>query len=292
MANIMLGFPNRIDGAALSGGTWVEALPLDNIKDRQFARVARSGGINPLDPAATTFTIDLGQQRSIRMFAIIAHNFSLTSRIRIEASNGDDFATLLLDMSFDTWGTVAGADWDINALEWENDNYWLGSYTMEDIEGLTPISSQIFPQNVVARYWRVTIFDQANTAGFVELGRIFLGESFLQPRVNYSFGASFGYEDATGVDTALSGAEFFDPREPVRVIRFSLGQLSEEEGFGQALELTRRAGIWKEVFVVPDPDDDTFGSVRNFIGRLRQLSPLEQAAYRLTSMPFEIKELR
>lgn len=289
MANVMLGFPNRIDAAqAITGGAWVESLPLDYIKDSQLARVARS--IDTL-VASTTFTIDFGRPWPVRIFAILAHNFSLASRIRVEASNAADFSVLLLNHSYDTWGTLAGAQWDIDALEWENDNYWLGSYTMEDIEGLTPISSQIFPENIVARYWRVTIFDGANTDGFVQLGRVFMGASFLQPRINYSWGGSLGYEDATGVTSSLSGAEFFDRREPTRVMRLSLGSLSEEEGY-QALELTRRAGVSGEVFVVADADDATYGTIRNFLGRLRTLSPLEAAAVGFNSMALELKERR
>jgi len=107
-----------------------------------------------------------------------------------------------------------------------------------------------------------------------------------------SYGASLGYEDDTGVETAISGAESFDPREPIRATRFQLGYLSHDEGYAQALELTRRAGIWKEVLVILNPIDATFGAVQSFVGRLRQLNPLEMVMHNYNSMAFEIKELR
>lgn len=289
----MLIYPNRSDTGSYSGGAWVEAMPLDNLKARQFAQVARSIG---LQPSSTTFTIDFGRSWSIRLFAFIAHNFTASARIRIEASNSETFANHILDQTFDAYGALVNADWDINSLEWENDNYWLGSYTAEDTEGQTPISTQLFPQNVVARYWRVTIFDGSNTAGFIQIGRLFLGEVFLQPTYNPAYGGDLGYEDGTGVDTSLSGAEFFDPREPIRVMRFQLQYLNDEEGYSRALELTRRAGVWKEVFVIGDPDDALYSTQRNFPARLRQLNPLESVMYGYDtdyhSMAMELKEIR
>lgn len=75
-------------------------------------------------------------------------------------------------------------------------------------------------------------------------------------------------------------------------MRFQLAYMEDFEAFSQALELTRRAGTWREIFVIADPSDTQFGPVRNFMARLRQLSPLEQVAFQLNSMSFEVKELR
>lgn len=286
--NVIICHPNRIDGATLSGGAWVESQPLPNIQDRAFARVARTIDLAAL---STWFVISFDRQRSIRAIAIIAHNITTGGRIRIRASDAADFSVLRYDETRDAW-PAASADWDINTLEWENDNYWLGSYSQEDAEGQTPISQRVLPEAVQARYWRVDIIDPANPDGFIDIGRVFIGDVFLNPTVNYSYGATLGYEDATTVQTALSGAEFFDPREPLRVARFQLAHLSHYEAFTQALELTRRAGTWREVLLILDPTDAAFGAVTCFIGRLRQLNPLEQAAWQTNSMAFEIKELR
>lgn len=56
----------------------------------------------------------------------------------------------------------------------------------------------------------------------------------------------------------LSGGAWVEPSSSTHMsscaLRFDLPLLSEEEGFSQALELTRRAGIHKEILVVADPD--------------------------------------
>lgn len=294
MANITLGFPNRIGEATVSGGNYFETMPLPNIQTRAFAQAARTVD---RELASTQFVLDFGRRRSLRILALVAHNLSLSARYVWEASNVADFSTLAFSQAFDAWPRLAGGTWDIHALNWLSNNFWLGGYTQEDIEGQTPVSSQVLPQNVMAQYWRCRVFDRTNKDGFIQIGRVFTSEVFLQPRINMKWGATLGYEDSTTVSTALNGAEFFDVREPIRILRFTLGYLSKEEGYAKALELTRRAGISGEVFVIFDPDDTTFAGQRNFIGRLRQLSPLESiqmfaGGSSLTSMAFEIKELR
>lgn len=286
--NVIICHPNRIDSAEMSGGAWVESLPLANLQDRAFSRVART---IDLDPSSTWFLISFDRQRTIRAFALIAHNITVGGRYRIRASDFPDMSVAKFDQTVDAW-PAAGGDWNINDLEWESDNYWLGSYSQEETEGQTPVAPLVLPAAIQARYWRIDIIDPSNPAGFIDIGRIFIGDVFVNPKINYNYGASLSYEDATGVQTALSGAEFFDPREPIRVARFQLAMLDDYEAFTQALELTRRAGTWREVLLILNPADTQFGTITCFVGRLRQLNPLEQTAFRLNSMSFEVKELR
>ncbi len=282
-------FPNRIEGATLSDGAWVEALSLDSLKERLLARVART---IDLDPANARFTVDFGRPLSIGVVALIAHNISLTGRILIEASNNADMSSPQISVAVDAWPALVGAKWDRHNVTWQSRNFWRGTYAPEDVAGQTAKSVYVLDQPVVARYWRVIIFDQSNLKGFIDIGRAFLGESFLQPRINYSYGASTGYETDTIVEKSLGGAEFFDPRESIMVQRFQFDALSDEEGFSRALELTRRAGVHREIIFVPDPSDKRYGAQRVLYGRLRALNPLEQAMFQLNSMSFELKELR
>lgn len=114
--------------------------------------------------------------------------------------------------------------------------------------------------------------------------------------INYSYGATLGFETSTGVEQSLSGAEFFDVREPVRVFRFILEHMKDDEAYANFLEMTRRAGIHGEILVIPDPDQPLQAIRKNFIGRMRTLNPLEQTMWMddgvSNAMSFEIKELR
>jgi len=290
--NIMLGFPNRTDEATLSSGSWTTSLPLSNLQTRQIAEVARTTNT---DESSTRFIIDFGQPRKIDILSMINHNASFDAKITIDSSTVSNFASIQDTYSGDVWAGVSDADWIIDDLEWENDSYWLGSYTAEDIAGFTSNSTHILQTFRAARYWRVQIQDELNEDGFFQFGRLFVGPA-VQPTVNYSFGSGLSYETNTAIETALSGAEYFDIREPFRVFRFSLEMMPGNEAYGKFLEIIRRAGVHGEIFVIPDPEDDLQGLRRNFMGRNRQLNPLEQTLYADNevkhSMAFEIKELR
>jgi hypothetical protein len=289
MANIMLGFPNLIDLGNLSGGSWTAGLPLTNIQFRQLKRVARSADAAE---ASAQFRIDFLQQRAVRVVALVNHNISFGGRIVIEAANDGDFDTILYTANVDAWAALAGAEWELDELEWEADNFWLGTITLDELEGLTPLAVHILPNEVSARFWRVRIVDTGNGAGYIDVGRVFIGPAW-QPRINYSFGSSLGYEDPTTVQTSLGGAEFFDERDPYRVMRFTLGFLDEAtEGFAKVLEAQRQAGISGEVLTIPDPDDADNGARRNFLGRHLELDKLEQVFHETASNGFEIKELK
>lgn len=289
MANIQLGFPNLIDTGNLSGGSWVSALPLANIQFRQLGRVARSADASE---SASQFTIDFLQQKNINLVALINHNISFGGRWVLELSNDAGFSPLLYTASIDAWAALGGADWVLDELEWEADNFWLGTYSLTDVAGLTPLAFHILPMGISARYCRVRVIDTGNEDGHIDIGRVFIGPSW-SPGFNMSFGASTAYEDPTVVDTAMGGAEYFDQRDPFRVMRFTLALLkTDTEGFGKVLEITRRAGTSGEILVIPDADDLTNAQRRNFAGRLRVLSPFEQTLQEYGSMTFEIKELK
>lgn len=284
MSNMILGFPNRIDEATLSGGAWAGTLPLGSLQTRVIQQKARSVSAAT---AATQFAIDLGAQRNIRLIGLIAHNFSLAARYRITASNAADFSLLVADSGWkDCWPEVYPA----STLEWEDDNWWNGKYTQEQLAGVNWNVVHILPANKLARYWKVEIDDTVNLAGYVELGRVFIGAGW-QPFRNKSYGATLGVETGTTVDEALGGAEYFDVRTAYRVARFSLEWMSADEGLAQSYELDRRAGIDKEVLYIYDPDDSVHALRRQFLGRLRQLNPLEFPYYSITKKAYEVKEL-
>ncbi len=286
MANCMLGFPNRVDSAALSGGAWTAGLPLANVKNRVLGKFART---QDAQPSSTWLDIDLGIARNIRALAVVNHNFSLAAKYRLRGADVSDFSTVIYDTGStpkDVWPVVFPA----SALDWEDDNWWSGRYTAEQITGYTPTLTMLAESNVIARYWRLQIFDADNAAGYLQFGRIFIGPVW-QPALNMSYGASLAWETKTEVQEARSGAEYFDVRVPYRVQQFTLDWMKQDEAFSQAFELFRRAGIDKELLWIHDPDDTVHAIRRRFLARLRTLSPIEYPYPLINKTAFEIKEL-
>jgi hypothetical protein len=283
VANILLAWRNRIDEATLSGGLWQATLPLNNIKNRQIQKVARTVNINT---TSTLFVADLTQGRSIGVLALAGHNISETGRVRVMGHTADSWSSPTYDSGWiDAWapGIVP-----IELQAWEMNEYWTGSLTAEFRNSYRNPFIHVLPAEQFLRYWRVEI-DDTVTRTYVEIGRVFLGQAW-QPAVNYEYGAELGFEDPSIVETSLSGAEYFDERPSFRVLRFTLAGMSQYEGQAFALDLQRVAGSTGEVLVVPDADDYRSILTGAFLGRIRRLAALQARNIDRTSAVFEIKE--
>ena len=285
MANYLLAWGNRADAATLSGGSWSVTLPLNNLKNRQVQRVARSTND---DLTSTQFVVDNGSIKAVQALALVVHNLSAPAKYRITGNDSAVFTTPLYDSGWlDVWpaGIIP-----VEQLEWEDDNFWLGTMTAEQRAGYNVPLVHMLTTAQSLRYWQFEFDDTTNPAGYVQFGRLFMAPAF-QPVYNASYGASMGYEDPTEVATALSGAEYFDIRGRYRVHSFSLEFLNSNEAHNQVLELQRLQGTSGEVLIVPNVTDSTTFVQRSFVGRMQKLSPVSQPYFSAWSTSFEIKEL-
>lgn len=176
-------------------------------------------------------------------------------------------------------------------LEWEQDNFWLGTLTQEQRDQYQSPFINKMPEPDTAQYWRVEIFDVDNPDGYIEIGRLFLARGWT-PAINYAYGADFGYQDITPVDRSLSGAEYFDIRPKFRVMKFGLEYIEDKDTYSFALDLQRVAGISGEVLIIPDGGENLSRQpLISYLGRLNQLTPIAQTQPTAYNVSFEVKEL-
>lgn len=141
------------------------------------------------------------------------------------------------------------------------------------------------------RYWRCDITDAANSAGYVQIGRLMVADTAFQPTYNASYGASIGWADRAVVSEADSGAEYFYERPKYRVFKAAMDWLTEAEGIAKVLEMQRTLGTTGEVYAMFDPDETTYLPNRSFLARMRTLGALETPLYGVWRTGFELKEL-
>lgn len=283
--NITLAWNNRTDAGTLSGGSWLASLPLTNLQNRQVQKVARSTNATN---ASTQFIIDLGQARNIGVLALVVHNISVSGKVRITASDSAGFTTTYYNSG---WVSVWPAGMiPQSLLEWEDDNFWLGTLSNNARSGYQSPYIHLLPTSQNMRYWKVEVDDTTNSDGYVQIGRLFMASTWV-PTVNYSFGAGLGYTDPTPVDVSLSGAEYFDVRSRYRTFQFDLQYIAASEAYAYALDLQRLSGVSGEVLVVPDSTDTTNQPYRAFVGRLVQMGPIQQPQPSAFSASYQIKEL-
>jgi hypothetical protein len=284
-SNLLLGTMNRIDSATLAAGSWQSTLPLNNIKDRRLSKLARTTDATANN---TKFTIDFGQPRSVGVIALIAHNFSVNATVRIYGDDASDFATPVYDSaSIQVWPSgVIPQD----LLEWEDDNFWLGTVSQEAVAGFNAPFVHIPSSAQTLRYWKVEITDTTNSDGYIHLGRVFIGSAW-QPQHNRSYGAAIAYEDTSVIEASLSGEEFFDVRRRRRTHSFELGFLSQVEAYDRVLDLQRNQGVVGEVLIIPDITDTANQAKVSFLGRLKNLSAVQINNPELFTCNLEIQEV-
>lgn len=284
MANAIIAYGNLVDSATLSGGSWVSTLPLTNLQDRRLGKVARS---DSTDTSDTQFDMDFGSTRLFRVIAIVNHNLGLTAQYRIRLSNSADFSSTAADSGWtDVWPEV----YPFGVEPWGSSRLWTGRFSEEDIQGYTAPLVYILPQSTNAQYIRVEIDDETNEADYVQFGRVFAADGW-QPEYNMAVGATLGFMSRTEVQAALSGAEYFNVRASPRVVKFELPAMSEDEAMAQAYEIQRGVGLSGEILFIWDPDDTVHALRRQFLGRLTELSLIENPGPDRWRSPFAIQEL-
>lgn len=287
MENAVIGWDNRLDKGTLSGGSWEALLPLDNLKQSRLSKTARS---TDLQTTNTQFTLDHSTNRHDRLYALIDHNMTTEAEVRITTAEtvGELDTNPVLDTGFID---IFDAIFPSTALEWEDDNWWSGKPSDDDLQGIKRNFIFLNTALTVHRYVRFELRDPTNPDGYIDIGRTFIGPVW-QFEHNHSYGASVGFESQTLVDKSLGGVAFFDKRDAIRVARFSLDFMDKDEGFAQAFELTRRRDVDGEVLWLPIPDDKVHQFREAFWGRLRTLNLLENAAFELHGMAFEVEEIK
>jgi hypothetical protein len=283
MSNTIIGYQNRIDAATFAAyGSWSTSLPLTNIKTRQLSKKARStNAVN----SSTKLRFALDIDRIVSTLGIIAHNLSVDSTWRYRVYSDSGYATLVYDSgTLNVWPSSP-----YGTYEWEDEHFWDLLPTQEEISYYTKNIIYVVPQIVAAKYYQIEFFDSTNTDGYVELGRIFVGQTY-QPVLNMNLGASIGYESPTIIDTAISGAEFFDRRESFRIAQFTLDHLTYAESILNN-DIMKISGTDLEVLYIWDSADALNLQRRSFLGRLKALSPISQPYNTRYQTTYEIKEL-
>lgn len=284
-SNFLLGTLNRLDSATLSGGSWQSTLPLANLKDRRLSKLARTTNATT---GSTTLTLDFGQARNIGVVALVAHNLSVGATFRIYGDDAADFATPIYDSgAIDVWPSGMIPQ---ELLEWEDDNFWLGTVSQEAVAGFHAPFVHVLSAAQTLRYWKIAITDTGNPDGYIQIGRIYIGSAW-QPDYNRSYGASLGYDDTSSSEASLAGEEFFDVRRRRRVHHFQLDFLSETEARDRVLELQRLQGTTGEVLIVPDVTDTVNAAKVSFLGRMKSISPVPQNTPTTFGCSFEIQEI-
>jgi hypothetical protein len=264
MTNVALCFPNLADSANLSAslteGSWVNG-SMTRLQQRDFSAVARTtDALN----ASTILQGSLGSTAvPIDCIAIVKHNLGNGAKWKIKLGTTAGGAEVLDTGWMDCWQITARGS----------------RYPVAWAPGVS----------FTARYFRIEFDDDANSDGYVEMGRLFIGRSMQleQNAVRDGFGLRFG--DLSEVQTMQSGAEQFARADIAREYTFEMPVLTDAEGDSVA-DLMLSAGITGELFWCPFPGRADKVQRYGFIGRFRELTTIEWPYSYYRKAAFAVKE--
>lgn len=286
MANILLLYGPRSDGVALSGGAWTAGLPLSNLANERLSAVARSVDTQL---ANTWFKVALPEASAFKALVLGPMNVTSAYKYRIRTYTSAAFNTVAEDTGWVSPTIGSSGGWLAPESDWLDPDWWLGVEPFDDAErGVYLI--HVFDTEAVGRWWSFEIDDQFNPAGYIEIGRLFMPDTF-SPGVNYPYDDNgLGFVDNSLSAKTLGGQTDYWHRVNPRTFRFGLQYLSEHEGFSAAYRFMRVAGFSREVFVIPDPDDVGHIQQRSFLGTIRKMDALKQHAFAVVGTGYEIEE--
>lgn len=248
----MLGWPNLIDSAGLSGGSWNSSFPIANLKVRETARVARTTNAALL---STQFTVST--TNAVRLLALVNGNWSSSAKWRVTSGTFDS-------------GMIT---------------MWRAPYTT----AIRRDPVMALPDTINGTLL-VEIDDTGNAAGYVQFSRVFVGTVF-QPEHNASYGMTEGIEDLSTVQDLDNGATVYYSRPTRRTSQFSFDALRSNDDYLAARDMLRTQGLAGEIWFGPWPGQPDRLQADGYLARLRQLRPIEYPYYSTRKVGIEIVEI-
>ena len=192
---------------------------------------------------SATLIVDLqAPDNSVRCFALTGHNFTANAVIQLAHSTDNV-----------TYTDIAGTNGNAMVLA--------GFFTLTS-----------------SRYWRFTLTDTNNPDGYLEVGRIFLGD-YIEPSNNIDVG--YVIELASHARTKITRGlqRITDEAEERLRVTLRLSSLTESEALLQFIALLLNIGSKDYVFLSIFPEySDSLGEILTLYGRFVQLPSIRNPA--------------
>lgn len=229
--NIRLTLDNTHDLASLSVTSAASGTPIENTQRNDRVRVWRSAGTGVQVIEGT-----LAAGAIVDNLGVLNHNLSATASVRLTLLNGDS----------EPWdsGEVAAGEVVPAGLWRAGIDPWGATYNEKLKQPSTLIS---FPITPISGY-RLTIKDELNPSGAIEIGRIVLGLAF-SPTFNASYDLQIKWQDAAQHEySAGQTLRTVNAGKPRRIATFNLDWLQPNDRARLIEELAQR-GMIADVFV-------------------------------------------
>ncbi|MGB4498881.1 MAG: hypothetical protein WBI40_09285 [Methylococcaceae bacterium] len=238
ISNINLSYPSRIHECTLtSTGVFVPELPLENIKNPVFSRVART-----TTTANFSITATLAQEeRAIGCVALAGHNLSINAKVRFRGYSSS--GTLRFDSGSEFRAYPILFPVETGQVPFESNNWFLGTVEDDQRKDYTALATYYPDDNQMCKTIVIDIVDPLNASGYLEIGFVFLGRNF-EPKHNPEYGNyQQGYIDLSDTRNSANNTMYGFKKPKMRTISAVLSHLDKLEAFGGLYDAKREVGL-------------------------------------------------
>lgn len=275
--NIRMLVVNDFDDAtvSLASGTEIPTLPATNLQ--------KYGNSEILRVASTEFAIE-GNFVDIRLVSALVlwrHNLTAAATFRLELfANADQDGAVIYDTGIlNAMPQITFGDWDwrIQPVVSSALDSWATKYTQH----------WFTPQ--FARSYRITVSDELNEAGHLDLTRVYMGRHYT-PSVNFSYNSQFSF-GSSGAQIRTDDGGLFGPASATwRKVQFALDHLNESDRPG-FIAAVRHVDISRDWFVSLYPDTGGQKEIEHsFACMFTQCPPVSSPSYNRYSAPIQLEE--
>ena len=230
---IKIGHVNEINsGVTITTNSEVAAKPVANIYHYWKSKKYRTTG-----DAAEWIKIDMGSATDVDLFALVGHNLTSAATVKIQANATDAWGAPTVDVTVTYHADILIYIW---------------------------AATQSY------RWWRISLVDAANPAGYIEVGHAFLG-AVWEPSRSFS-GFTLIPSDPSVISESDDGAEMADVKTQYVDMGLAFRNVTIEDW-----ETLRKAiGLTSRFYIVPDYDNAIRTDGRHDLsryGRLASISP-------------------
>lgn len=233
-ANVRIITPNESDDAVLSASpALVSTLPVANLQD-QTRKVARTSSL-----ATQHIYGNFNATKQISAFALVRHNLTAAGTYRLKLYDGlNQTGTLVYDSGSIALGSPKGWGefvWGVDPWGADSFSGWPSAYVVQYFTQVTALSLDL------------QLDDPANTSGYMEAARLFIG-SYFEPSKNMAWGLNMSWQENSTQERTDGGTLRTDARQPYRRWAFSLELLTQGER-AQLANIFRKVGLRNDMFL-------------------------------------------
>lgn len=233
--------------------------------------------------AAQVLSGTFADLKSCNYLCLYAHNLSYGATMRLQLSLDASFSSPTYD---NTWDAVLPAY-----------GFGVDSFGIEPFGGYTPNKqtpySVFWFDNSLAQFWRVTITDTGNPDGYIQAGRLMLGDYWdcEDVRSNILYGYKRGVDNLAKLQRSYSGEVYVDRNKPYRKFSLGFGTLTENDE-QNLYDMVTTCGLNGHVLFSAYPESDTTeGNAHTSLCRIVSSSESTRANFIWREQSFVLEEV-